>query len=755
MKSPIDSIFGAINNVLEGSKNISSAGQILARADKARDGRAWEEARSLYRQFLAKEPNRADIWVQLGHAAKESGHRDEAHSAYLRAIEIGPEVADTHLQLGHLLKLMGENETAMAAYQRAYELDPRLGDAKRELQRLGFDSEMFSDADSPTLEDSTTRLLLDLSDVFFYLRHHDTVSGIQRVQLGIAEALLSKGKVDDFQIIFVTGSEDDHNYIEIERDYLFDIINELKKQKVSHQKLKELVLSSSCNGYVYKCRAGDIVLMLGAFWVLFDAIERCTALKSQGATLGILIHDIIPITHSEYCDDTLTDTFHMFIEDIIEMADFVLTVSNHSGDELKKYIKKAGLPSLPIRTLHQAHQTMDPPRPTRAISKRVKDIMAEPYALYVSTIEIRKNHAYLFHIWKMLQRAGDVAVPRLIFVGRAGWRVNDLIEQIKSTKGLDGRIKLIHGLSDMELAELYRHAQFTVFPSLEEGWGLPVGESLMFGRPCIASNSSSVPEVGGDLVDYVDPLNVTEGYNVVRRFIVDEAYRERRAERIKREFKPRLWADVAREMLGSVSEITRSKSFQTRRLSPPSLEAGKICKVGHSDNRIQFLRKGSGKAVQLAFDSNWYPIESSQRWLRSVSGRLSFTTKTQDRGQDTGRVVIFIAYEVPPWVGANQVVISADEDLLGLIDLEPATQRRTLFTCPTSGGVANLQFTIRGDINRGDDPRPNLCFAIRAFGYAPASDALARVALLESSVAAVAGFSELRPFPASYEADGS
>ena len=59
--------------------------------------------------------------------------------------------------------------------------------------------------------------------------------------------------------------------------------------------------------------------------------------------------------------------------------------------------------------------------------------------------------------------------------------------------------------SDAELAFLYRNCRFTVFPSLYEGWGLPIGESLWFGKLCIASKTSSMPEVGGDLVDYVDP----------------------------------------------------------------------------------------------------------------------------------------------------------------------------------------------------------------------------------------------------------
>ena len=86
----------------------------------------------------------------------------------------------------------------------------------------------------------------------------------------------------------------------------------------------------------------------------------------------------------------------------------------------------------------------------------------------------------------MLQRQGK-NVPRLVFVGRPGWRVRDLMDQLKLTTNLNNRILLLHDLSDSELVALYKAAMFTVFPSFEEGWGLPVGESLVFGRPCVAS----------------------------------------------------------------------------------------------------------------------------------------------------------------------------------------------------------------------------------------------------------------------------
>jgi cytochrome c-type biogenesis protein CcmH/NrfG len=80
-----------------------NAQQLLSVADQARDDRRWTEAVELYGQYLAVRPSDPAIWVQLGHAFKESGSLDEAEGAYNKSLELAPEVADTQLQLGRVI----------------------------------------------------------------------------------------------------------------------------------------------------------------------------------------------------------------------------------------------------------------------------------------------------------------------------------------------------------------------------------------------------------------------------------------------------------------------------------------------------------------------------------------------------------------------------------------------------------------------------------------------------------------------------
>jgi tetratricopeptide (TPR) repeat protein len=95
-------------------------------------------AAEYYRKALDHKPDNPPIWVQYGHALKESGNLGEAEDAYRKSLELDADVADTHLQLGHVLKIQGRKIEARAAYLRALALDPELDHASFELRGLGW-----------------------------------------------------------------------------------------------------------------------------------------------------------------------------------------------------------------------------------------------------------------------------------------------------------------------------------------------------------------------------------------------------------------------------------------------------------------------------------------------------------------------------------------------------------------------------------------------------------------------------------------
>ena len=195
-----------------------------------------------------------------------------------------------------------------------------------------------------------------------------------------------------------------------------------------------------------------------------------------------------------------------------------------------------------------------------------------------------------------------------MLVGRPGWRVGDLIGQLDATRYLNGRIMIIHGLSDADLAAVYRGCLFTVMPSFAEGWGLAVGESLSFGRACIASNTAALPEVGGNLVTYADPLDVPAWIAAIRAWLHDRTALAAMQDRIGREFTPRQWPDVARHLLG---QTARLQALPPRQAAPPAtplrLALGRPSTIGiavaSQGSDAEGTRLALSQAVSLA--SGW------------------------------------------------------------------------------------------------------------------------------------------------------
>jgi glycosyltransferase involved in cell wall biosynthesis len=295
---------------------------------------------------------------------------------------------------------------------------------------------------------------------------------------------------------------------------------------------------------------GDVLAVLGAGWTDFAVCER--TVHEKGLRLALLIYDIIPLRRPEWFGRRVTDVFRAWLEDALPRTDAVLTISNATARDVTAYARSAGLAlravptSIPIGTGFKDGALG---RPTGiVVLDRVP--AANSYALVVSTIEVRKNHVLLFRVWRrLLEEMPEEMVPTLVFAGRTGWFVSDLMDQLRNSRFLDGKIIHVESPTDEELGALYEGCLFTLFPSFYEGWGLPVTESHAFGRPCIVSKTTSLPEAGGSLARYIDPENTSEAYKVIRETIEDQAGLRQWRDRVQREFKPVEWSESARAVL--------------------------------------------------------------------------------------------------------------------------------------------------------------------------------------------------------------
>jgi glycosyltransferase involved in cell wall biosynthesis len=296
---------------------------------------------------------------------------------------------------------------------------------------------------------------------------------------------------------------------------------------------------------------GDVILSLGSPWINARYVPRIADVKRKtGVRFAALIHDLIPVHESAIAHPHTVARFKPWLEQVIREADLLFTFSQHTRRELAAFATGAGLALPPVQVVRIGAgfrgQQMPSSGPVRSL--------LEGYVLYVSTIEARKNHALLLRVWRrLIERHGAERVPQLLFVGRTGWHIEELLDGLKASGNLGGKLTIACDWSDAEVKEAYRRCRFTVFPSLTEGWGSPVGESLLHGKFCVASDRASLPEVGGDFLDYFDPTNDDDAFQKIERVLFEPGYLHAREARIRDGYRSPSWAECARALVSRLS----------------------------------------------------------------------------------------------------------------------------------------------------------------------------------------------------------
>jgi glycosyltransferase involved in cell wall biosynthesis len=304
---------------------------------------------------------------------------------------------------------------------------------------------------------------------------------------------------------------------------------------------------------------GDMIISLGAGWGIPGYIKSIADVKRcYGVKFSMLVHDLIPIRYESLVEPRHTVQFRSWLQEAIAVADIVFTNSNYTRTALAEVASESGwrLPCVEVLQLGSVLAGR------LAARDQATTILPARYVLFVSTIEARKNHRLLVRVWqRLLQRHGADLVPNLIFAGKIGWLVDGLLTDLEANEYLNGKIVLLRGLTDAELQRAYHSCLFTVFPSLCEGWGLPIAESLAHGKFCVASNRTSIPEVAGNLIDYFDPSNEDDALAKIERPLIDPAYLAAREARLQTEYHPRTWADCAHALIGTVDQTVELAPF--------------------------------------------------------------------------------------------------------------------------------------------------------------------------------------------------
>ncbi len=285
--------------------------------------------------------------------------------------------------------------------------------------------------------------------------------------------------------------------------------------------------------------------------------QFCERQSTRGVRVCQMIHDLIPITHPHFHVAEASKKFSTWLLKSTTYVSTYLCVSQNTHHDLLAFFNREHI-SKEIKTTPLAHEFFAHPRNARCkqpatLASFMTELGNHNYVLCVGSIEIRKNGLGLLNAWDLVTKARPDDKTKLVFAGRIGWLVDDFLARLASSPALRDRVILLTSPSDADLAWLYGHCQFTIYPSRYEGWGLPVGESLWFGKPCLASHSSSIPEVGGDLINYFDPESIPAMADCITKVLSYPEALQAQEQRI-RQATLRSWADLSDAVYSAVIE---------------------------------------------------------------------------------------------------------------------------------------------------------------------------------------------------------
>ncbi len=228
--------------------------------------------------------------------------------------------------------------------------------------------------------------------------------------------------------------------------------------------------------------------------------ELIARLKQRSAARFIcLIHDLIPIEFPEYAKPGQAARHLRRIETAVRLADALIVNSAVTRAALEPHLKRVGRMT-PILVapfgadLPAARSDGEPP-------------LDRPYFVYISTIEARKNHLLLLNLWRKIATELGERAPLLVLIGQRGWETENVVDMLDRCPALHGTVIEYNSLPDPEMVRLLKGARALLLPSFAEGFGFPLIEALERGVPALCSDIPALRETGGEVPEFLDPLD--------------------------------------------------------------------------------------------------------------------------------------------------------------------------------------------------------------------------------------------------------
>ncbi|WP_322013587.1 glycosyltransferase family 1 protein [Paraburkholderia sp. J12] len=276
------------------------------------------------------------------------------------------------------------------------------------------------------------------------------------------------------------------------------------------------------------------------------------AMAKRGVRSVFMVHDLIPLTHAEYCRPDVDKVHRARIHTALQYADGLIANSQATLDSLAAEADRAGLPLPPSTVAHLASGMI--------AATPLRSPLDTPYFVMLGTIEPRKNHWFMLHLWRTLVEKYGSEAPKLVIIGRRGWECENVVDMLERCSSIRDAVVEEGNCSDERLQAWIQHARALLFPSFVEGYGIPLVESLALKVPVLASDLSVFHEIASDIPDYLDPLDGPGWLARIEQYAQpDSQEREAQVKRIER-FRAPSWPDHFDRvdiLLDSLNQVSR------------------------------------------------------------------------------------------------------------------------------------------------------------------------------------------------------
>jgi glycosyltransferase involved in cell wall biosynthesis len=298
-------------------------------------------------------------------------------------------------------------------------------------------------------------------------------------------------------------------------------------------------------------RASDTLICAGAGWA-YTNIAAIRGLKSStNFRFVLLCHDLIPLFFPHFYSKHDVELFRTYMLAALETANLIVVASRKVREDCRIYATKydIGIGTIVLAPLGFDVDGLDSNMPSLP-----DGLMPGRFVLMVSTIEPRKGHRLLYNVWRRLITAGVIQSKefKLVFVGRRGWMVDDLLQQIRSDEVVSGKIVIMNNVNDDLLKALYEQAAFCVYPSHYEGYGLPICEAFSHGKAVLASTGGALPELTQGLSPCLDPKDEEAWYRSIKEWIENPDVKVPFEQAIKNQFSHPTWSEAAEKFFCSL-----------------------------------------------------------------------------------------------------------------------------------------------------------------------------------------------------------